>query len=45
MRAHPRLTNLCRFNRVGIGGDILIAGFTISGASTKNLSSPSAPAS
>ncbi len=33
----PRLTNLSALNRVGTGGDVLIAGFTIAGFGTKNL--------
>ena len=33
----PRLTNLSALNRVGTGADVLIAGFTIAGATTKNV--------
>ncbi|MBC7366389.1 MAG: hypothetical protein H7343_06175, partial [Undibacterium sp.] len=33
----PRLTNVSALNRVGTGGDILIAGFTLAGAGTRNL--------
>jgi len=33
----PRLTNLSALNRVGTGGDVLIAGFTLTGTGTKNV--------
>ncbi len=33
----PRLTNVSALNRVGTGGDLLIAGFTLAGIGTKNL--------
>jgi hypothetical protein len=33
----PRLSNVSARNRVGTGGDILIAGFTVAGSGTKNL--------
>ena len=33
----PRLTSVSALNRVGTGGDILIAGFTLTGSGTRNL--------
>ncbi len=33
----PRFTNLSARNKVGTGGNILIAGFTLSGSGTRNL--------
>jgi hypothetical protein len=33
----PRLTNLSALNHVGTGADVLIAGFTIAGLTTKNI--------
>ena len=33
----PRLINVSALNRVGTGGDVLIAGFTLAGTGTKNL--------
>lgn len=33
----PRLTNLSALNVVGVGSDVLIAGFTLAGAATKTL--------
>ena len=35
--ASPRFTNLSALNRVGTGADVLIAGFTISGSTNKNV--------
>jgi hypothetical protein len=35
--AAPRFTNLSALNRVGTGADVLIAGFTITGSTNKNV--------